>query len=141
MTKKRKQLKVPTRAKMRFDGGLITYKDGKGPPRCLGDLMHFEGHGVYDPDFGQVDVTPEEAEAHNQALDKARIDGMDNQCQVGQGSYAYYNRNGSVRSFLGTLISDDVVIVGRDIQFRRGGRLFRGWLRKDDESFNFVRIL
>ena len=45
-------------------GSLIIYKD-EGKDRCLGYLMDFKDHGVYDATFGKVDVTPEQAKIHN----------------------------------------------------------------------------
>ena len=63
-------------------GSLITYKDGD-KDRCLGYLLHAKGHGVYEPEFGRVDISPEQAKLHNELLDQALVDGLDN-CEVGQ---------------------------------------------------------
>jgi len=106
--------------------------------------MHFAGHGVYDPKFGRVDVTPEEANAHNKALDLAMIEGMDVNCQVGQGAYAYYV-SGRVSTFNGTLIADapQVRITGETahtITFNRKGKVYRGRLSEEGEAFNFRRV-
>ena len=53
-------------------GSLITIK---GTNTYLGDLMHFEGHGTFDPDHGLVPVTKDEADVHNKAMDEAAADG------------------------------------------------------------------
>src|SRR4029077_17411866 len=70
-------------------GSLINYKAQDGKDTCLGPLWYAEGRGVYDPTFGRVDVTKEQAEIHNRELDKAMLDGLDNQCEVGQGAMFY----------------------------------------------------
>lgn len=121
-------------------GSIITIK---GTNRCLGDLLHFEGKGTWCPANGEVPVSKEEADAHNKALDTARIKAMDNQCEVGQGSYAYfYPKTEDVKSFIGTLISDDTEVTdgGRTIEFRRGDRVFRGELNEDSDNFFFERV-
>jgi len=117
-------------------GSLITVK---GTDTCLGDLMNFPGHGVFDPNHGRVDVPPQHAGAHNQALDNARLKGMDENCQVGQTGYAYWSGN-CVKSFLGTVISYAVKRVGQTVTFHRGLKVFRGRLPKDGEAFNFRRV-
>lgn len=123
-------------------GSLITYKDATGlRDHCLGDLWYAEGHGVYEPNLGRVDVTPEEAEIHNKCLSEAMIKGMDDQCKVGQGSYAYLYRNPDcVKTFNGMLISADVRVAGNSITFLRNGRKFHGCIQKDSDAFNFRRV-
>lgn len=124
-------------------GSLITYNDADGKGRCLGYLMHFEGHGVYDPDFGKVDVTPEQAEVHNKLLDEAMLKGLDASCEVGQGGSFYtQQRDGktTIATFLGTLVSRNVVIRGNTLTFFRTGKVFRGRISTKHNLFNFRRV-
>lgn len=121
-------------------GSLITIK---GTDQCLGDLMHFTGRGTYDPTLGLVPVTKDEADAHNKALDSMRLEGMDANCQIGQGSFAYYTGKGVVTTFLGTVVSDDVTLRGNQrlsIVFKRAGKVYRGRLSREYDSFNFRRV-
>lgn len=112
--------------------------------RCIGHLMDFREHGVWEPDMGKVDIAPEYVKPHNDALDAALIEGLDNRCEVGQGTFFYLGkRNGKpiVKTFTGVLVSDDVKTSGRQITFVRGSKTFRGTLSAGDgESFNFRRI-
>ena len=113
--------------------------------QMLGDLMHFAGHGVYDSAYGRVPVEPDEATAHNEALSKAMIEGLDKTCDVGQGGYAYLSGGPGawrVRSFIGMDYAESVAIgvVGKVVTFSRGDRVFRGTLRAGGEAFNFRRI-
>ena len=121
-------------------GSLITIK---GTDACLGDLMYFDGHGTYDPDHGLVPVSKEEADTHNKLLDEARLDGLDRNCEVGQGSFFYFTAKApdrKVTTFVGTVVSTDVQVNGKSITFVRKGKTFRGRLRKDADSFNFRRV-
>jgi len=116
-------------------GSLITIK---GTNECLGDLMYFQGHGTYDPTYGTVPVSQAEAEQHNKALSAARFKGMDENCQIGQGGYAYYQTN-QITDFIGVVISTDVSKKGNSITFYRNGKKYRGQLQKGDH-FNFKRV-
>lgn len=120
-------------------GSLITVK---GTNECLGDLMHFAGHGVYDPTHGLVPVTKEQAYIHNKLLDEARLKGMDENCKIGQGSYAYYHPDSGVKTFCGSLIAPrtNCSVSGQSITFTRAGKTYRGRLRKESDNFNFRRI-
>lgn len=129
--------KTPSREDLHHLGSLITYTDA-GRECCLGDLIALQG-GVFDPYFGRVDVTPEEAEAHNRLLDEARLKGLDEKCEVGQSGYFYFT-NGCVKTFLGTLVTTQVTVKGSVITFWRKGKTFRGRLRRDSEDFNFRRV-
>ncbi len=132
-----------TREQLEHFGSLITIK---GTDTCLGDLWHAEGHGTFDPNYGKVPVTNEESEAHNQALSKARLDGMDQNCEIGQGSFAY--RHGGVpptggsqvNDFIGAVISDNVTVHGNTLTFRRKGKTYRGRLSTKCDAFNFKRV-
>ena len=119
-------------------GSLITIA---GTNTCLGHLMDFHERGVYDAEHGKVEVTPEQAKIHNECLDKAMLDGLDNQCQIGQCG-TYYFTNGKVTTFCGTLVSDKVQLTPskKGITFLRNGKQYRGRLQKDADCFNFKRI-
>ena len=110
---------------------------------CLGYLMEFGERGIFEPTYGKVEVTPEEAKKHNECLSSAEIKGLDDNCQVGQMGIFYFDRaKKQVHTFLGTLVSDKVQLTagGKGITFLRNGRQYRGLLRKDDDSFTFKRI-
>ena len=129
-----------TRENLENIGSLITIK---GTDACLGDLMHFDGHGTYDPNHGLVPVSKEEADTHNKLLDEARLQGLDRNCEVGQGSFFYFAGKApdrKVTTFIGTVVSTDVRVKGQSITFVRKGKTFRGRLCKDADSFNFRRV-
>ena len=129
-----------TREDLENIGSLITIK---GTNTCLGDLMHFAGHGTYDPDHGLVPVSKEEADTHNKLLDEARLNGLDRNCEVGQGSFFYFTGKApdrNVTTFVGTVVSTDVRVKGQSITFVRKGKTFRGRLSKNFDSFNFRRV-
>lgn len=131
------------------DGGFLTFDDS-GAQRCLGYLMHFNGHGVYEPSLGRVDVTPEQAEVHNKLLDEAVLKGLDESCEVGQGTSFYLQATDSkgrpacgqavVKTFIGTVVSADVRMVGKSVTFNRKGKVFRGRTQKDADLVNFRRV-
>jgi hypothetical protein len=74
-------------------GSLMTYRDN-GTERCFGYLLEFAGHGIYEPTFGKLDVTSEEAKTHNELLSQAEINGLDNNCEVGMGGMFYTRKAG-----------------------------------------------
>jgi hypothetical protein len=122
---------------------LITFQpEGCGNEQCLGYLMHFEGHGVYEPTSGKVDVTPQEADAHNAALSRAEIEGLDNHCRIGMGGTFYLGASAGrsvVRTFIGDVVTEDVTVKGQGVTFRRKGMTFKGH-RRDDELLFFKRV-
>jgi hypothetical protein len=123
-------------------GSLITHKDGDHD-RCLGYLMNFTGHGVYDASIGRVEVTPEAAKTHNRLLDEALLQGLDEHCQVGQGGSFYVGKHDgrvAVKTFLGNLVSADVSVNGQSLTFRRKGKVFRGRMSRQHDLFNFRRV-
>lgn len=124
-------------------GSLITYRDG-GEDRCLGNLFHSPEHGTYDPTLGRVDVTKEQADAHNKLLDEALVAGLDAQCQVGQGGNFYKHEKGGlveVRTWTGIAVTTAPVRPrGRVVEFTRGDRTFRGSLRRRDDCIFVERI-
>lgn len=137
--------------KVEFDhlGSLITLK---GTDNCLGYLMDFKDRGVYEPSLGRVRISPEHAKAHNEALDKVLLEGLDERCEVGQyGSFYHKDRSlktpagnpyqgHEVRTFTGTLVSAAVSVVGRVITFSRKGKEYRGRLKNDADVFTFKRV-
>jgi len=129
--------------KLLHKGSLITSRPKDGDKeRCLGYLMHFNGHGVYEPTFGSVDVTAQEADAHNAALSRAEIDGLDGNCRIGMGGAFYLGISGGksiVRTFIGEVVSEDVKIQGHGVTFRRKGMTFKGH-RRDDDLLFFRRV-
>jgi hypothetical protein len=123
-------------------GSLLTYRDN-GTERCFGYLFEFPGHGTYEPTFGKLDVTSEEAGTHNALLSQAEISGLDNNCAVGMGGMFYTRNTGSrkiVVTWLGDEVSQDVRIKGSVLTFQRKGMTFRGRLRKAEDCFTFRRI-
>lgn len=127
------------RADLRNLGSLITYTGVDGAEACVGDLAFFEGRGAYDPTLGRLPLTRDEAEAHNAALNRALLEGLDQNCAVGQGGYAYLG-DGRVTTFVGTEVSSDVTVRGASVTFRRKGKTYRGRLRKDGTCFNYRRV-
>jgi hypothetical protein len=134
---------MKTKPKLFHKGSLITYlSEGGDKEQCLGYLMHFEGHGVYEPTFGRVDVTPQEADAHNAALSRAEIEGLDNNCRIGMGGAFYLgasNGKSTVRTFIGDIVAEDVAVKGDGVTFHRKGMTFRG-RKRDDELLFFKRV-
>lgn len=120
-------------------GSLLTYKDGDKEFH-LNYLFAFEGHGIYEPNLGMVDVTKEEAETHNKLLSDGEISGLDT-CEIGMGRNFYPSKDRkTVSTWASGLVSKDVTVNGQVITFRRKGRTFSGRLRKHDESVFFKRI-
>jgi hypothetical protein len=127
-------------------GSLITYKGKDGSDVCLGYLMDFSGHGVYDAGLGKVNVSSEDAKRHNELLDGAMLDGLDINCPVGSGGRFYASKDITgrdiVETFLGTMVSaaSHTTVNGNSITFQRHGMTFRGRLQKNAQCFNFRRI-
>ena len=123
-------------------GSLLTCQE-HGRERCLGYLFEFPGRGIYEPTFGKLDVTPEEAKTHNWLLSQGEIDGLDNHCAVGVGGMFYTRQAGSqtvIVTWLGQEVSREVRVKGCVLTFRRKGMTFRGRLRREQDAFGFRRI-
>ena len=123
-------------------GSLLTYQDN-GHDRCFGYLFEFPGHGIYEPTFGKLEVTSEEARTHNQLLSQAEIKGLDDSCAVGLGGTFYTKKVDGrtwVITWLGAEVSRDVRLRGDVLTFKRNDMTFRGRLRKDENCFGFKRI-
>ena len=122
------------------NGGVLCFKD-RGVDYHLGYLFSVDGK-TFCPNTGSwAGISPEEQDAHNQALSNAELEGLDNRCEIGQGGAFYLTPNPSrVTTFVGTVVSSDVFINGQSITFSRKGKTFRGRLQKDADCFNFTRI-
>jgi hypothetical protein len=122
-------------------GSLITIA---GTDNCLGYLMTFDGRGTFDAEYGRVDISKENADTHNRLLDEAMLKGLDENCEVGMGGsfYAQKDKQGKsvVKTFMGTLVSDNVTISGRVLTFRRAGKVYRGRTSLEFDLFNFKRV-
>jgi hypothetical protein len=123
-------------------GSLMTYQDN-GTERCFGYMFDFPGHGVFEPTFGKLAVSAEEARTHNQCLSQGEIEGLDKNCTVGLGGMFYTrkaNGHAIVATWLGQEVSQEVQVRGSMITFSRKGMTFRGRLRKEEDCFYFKRI-
>ena len=123
-------------------GSLIVYQD-EGGDRCLGYLMEFPGHGVYEPHFGRIEVTPENADIHNRLLDAALLEGLDENCQIGMcGSFYIGRQDGRlvIKTWCGTLVSDNCTRNGNSVTFIRAGKSYRGRTSLEHDLFNFRRV-
>jgi hypothetical protein len=132
-TKERKSLTLVN------DHGLWTVEGGN---ECLGSLLAHEGR-VYDAVHGLVDVPPDTVDAHNKLLDQMLVEGLDKNCEVGQGSFFYLTGEPGkpkVTTFEGTVVTEDVTVRNGTITFRRKGKVYRGRMRKDADVFNFRRV-
>lgn len=133
--------KRPGNGEIEGHGSLLTWK---GTDECLGSLLHADGHGTFDPTYGRVDVSKEDADAHNKALDEAMLKGLDENCEVGQGGCFYYhavaNSPGVVTTFLGTVVAPVHEKTTRVIRFIRANKVYRGVLRPTMDLFSFKRV-
>ena len=123
-------------------GSLMTYRDN-GQERCLGYLFEFPGHGIFEPTFGKLEVTAEEAKTHNRLLSQGEIEGLNQNCAVGMGGLFYTRKvDGQTRvmTWLGEEVSRNVQVHGNVITFQRKGRGFRGRLGQQEDAFAFRRI-
>ena len=123
-------------------GSLLTYQDN-GSERCCGYLFDFPGHGMFEPTFGKLDVSPEEAKTHNQLLSQAEIDGLDQNCGVGLGG-TFYTKKAEGRTIVATWfgkeVSRAVQVKSAVITFTRKAMTFRDRLRREEDCFCFTRI-
>ena len=118
-------------------GSLMTIA---GTNTCLGYLMVFDGHGVFESSNGKMDITKEEADKHNQCLSEAEIKGLEENCQVGQQGMFYYSPKDGVRTWTGTVVDSTPKVNGKSLTFTRKGKTFRGQIRKNDDCFTFKRV-
>jgi hypothetical protein len=136
-------MKKPSKPpEIRHRGSLMTWPD-HGQERCFGYLFEFPGHGIFEPNFGKLEVTSEEAKTHNRLLSQGEIEGLDNHCAVGMGGLFYTRKvDGQTRvmTWLGEEVSQNVQVHGNVITFQRKGMGFRGRLRQQEDAFAFRRI-
>lgn len=100
--------------------------------------MNFPGHGVYDATLGLVDVTPDDAQKHNQVFDEMMVKGLDENCQVGEGNNFYVSGN-TVKTWLGTVLGE-AKKVRSTYTFARNGMTFKGKVPSGEEVGFFERI-
>ena len=136
-------MKKPSKPpEIRHRGSLMTWPDN-GQERCFGYLFEFPGRGIFEPNFGKLELTSEEAKTHNRLLSQGEIEGLDKHCAVGMGGMFYTRNTGSrkiVVTWLGDEVSQDVRIKGSVLTFQRKGMTFRGRLRSNEDCFAFRRI-
>lgn len=125
-------------------GSLMTVADAdaqtENKERCLGFLMHFEGKGVFEPYFGLIEVTPEEADIHNKLLSDGLIKGLDENCEVGMcGDFYLDAKSREIHTFIGTVVGT-VEISGSSVTMHRKGRVFRGRIRKHEDCITLKRV-
>ena len=123
-------------------GSLLSYRDD-GRERCFGYLFEFPKHGIFEPTFGKLEVSSEEAKTHNRLLSQGELQGLDQHCAVGMGGM-FYTRQAQgqtiVVTWLGEEISQEVQVRGRLLTFRRKGMTFRGRLRREQDALGFRRV-
>jgi hypothetical protein len=125
-------------------GSLLTYLDNDtGQERCFGYLFEFPGRGIFEPTFGKLEVSSEEATTHNHLLSQGEIDGLDHNCALGMGGMFYTRQlegQTVVGTWLGEEVSREVQVRGKVITFQRKGMTFRGRLHREQDCFGFKRI-
>lgn len=107
---------------------------------CLGYLMNFKEHGIFEPSLGRLDIAPADALKHNETLSKAEIKGLDENCQVGQKGTFYYTEGKGIHTFVGEIVCPNPAVTKTQIVFTRNGKTFRGKRRKDEDLFIFTRV-
>ena len=116
------------------------------PDTCVGHLIHFPEHGVYEPTLGLVSVPPEHVDEHNKMLDQMLITGLDKSCEVGQRGTFYLTKDNQQRwqvtTFTGIVVAppDQVRVSRQVITFTRGDKTFRGRQNHGGFFFHFRRV-
>ncbi len=111
--------------------------------RCFGYMFDYPGHGIYEPTFGKLNVSAEEARTHNQRLSRGEMEGLDKNCTVGLGGMFYVRKIDGrtiIATWLGEEVSREVQVRNRVITFTRNGMSFRGRVRLEEDCFSFKRI-
>lgn len=131
---------------IRNDGGLLV-AEGAGDARPLGYLMVFPGRGAYDAELGKVDVAEGDVDLHNRTLDAALVEGLDENCGVGQGNTFYVRKHGAVpavATWLGTVLGPARQVrrtrLRTRYEFARNGRRFVGEVLHGEECGFFERV-
>lgn len=122
-------------------GSLLTFlRKGADKETCVGYLMNFEERGIHDAHLGQIDVTLEQAEIHNNLLSEAEIKGLVENCAINVGGAFYLDEvKREVRTFVGTVVAP-AEIHGSVVTFRKAGMVFRGRRSPENDIFHFKRI-
>lgn len=121
--------------------GLVVTGDDPNRLACAGYLFMHEGK-AFDPGGYVEGVTTQEVvDAHNKILSQMEIEGLDNNCQVGQGSTFYIRgpKQGAPNEVV-TWIGDLIASVshaqpyhgGWKITFTRRGKTLEGKIRKGE---------
>lgn len=125
--------------KIEHRGSLMTFEQ-EGRTFHLGYMMDFRERGIYEPNLGRVDVTKAEADIHNSLLSEGEIKGLD-ECPVGVGRSFYLSKDKkSIRTWAGGDLGGTLEINGQVATLRRKGMVFRGRLKRHNESIYFKRI-
>lgn len=127
---------------LQHHGSLLTYADPEGregdETTCLGYLVWWgpsvAEEAAYDANMGRIEgLSKEHADAHNEALDNAILEGLDKHCKVGQGANFYWDQHNpeNVTTFMGTVVARPIEVTGgkvrKTIKFvRRNGHVFKG---------------
>ena len=118
-------------------GSLITFRNTNS---CLGYLFMYEGR-AYFPDGVVEGLTQAEVDTHNKCLSQGEVQGLDENCKVGQGNIFYWHsKTREVKTWGGDLVSNDVTVNGQSVTMRRKGKVLRGRIRKDEDCIFFKRV-
>ena len=120
-------------------GSMVTVKESN---TCLGYLMDFREHGIFDASYGKVPLTKEEKDTHNQLLDKAILEGMDT-AKAGQFMPIppYFNvKERKLTTFIGTVLQGNVTVTSGQVTLEKrissGLQIWKGKLHKNDDCVN-----
>lgn len=132
--------KTDNRKMVANEHGLIVTDQTIVPMACAGYLFFHDGQ-AFDPD-GLIEgvKTKDEVDAHNKILSQMEIEGLDNNCKVGQGGMFYFSRTNSnadkVCTWIGTVVGLPSSIVpyrgGFKVKFTRKGKTLEGVVKKGE---------
>jgi hypothetical protein len=113
--------------------------------RCLGHLMDFGDHGLHSPEGKVSGISKEEATEGNRLLDVGMVEGLDSNCEVGQGAWFYPKQTATgrteVRTWTGIRVDESAQRIDGGIEFQRKGKTFEGELEEESEAVFFIRTL
>src|SRR5439155_139559 len=98
----------------------MTHRD-KRRERCFGYMFEFPGHGIFEPTFGRLDVSSEDAKTHNQLLSQGEIAGLDQNCAVGMGGI-FYAKKENGQTIVATWLGEVVTMAGEQCDFNKRDR-------------------
>ena len=122
-------------------GSLITYCDG-GEETTLG-YLRVRDCGIFDDTIGLVNISVEDATTHNALLDEAFFKDLDENCAIGQHGTVFHaigDGKIKVKTWCGTIVSEDAHKVGNVLVFTRNKMVFRGIVHTDAGCFTFKRV-